>query len=78
MTKVVMIKTQNCIACKRMGKVLDDAGIQIEQLDAYQHPKLALDNDIQMVPAFLKFDGDVVIDKHVGPMTVDEYHEFAA
>jgi hypothetical protein len=63
-----------------MKQVIDESGINVEILDAYEsveNTKFAADNNIKAVPTILKMQDNAVIDTRIGAMTLSEFKEFA-
>jgi glutaredoxin len=80
MTELIMVKTPSCPACKRMKQIIDESGVEVKVIDAYEsvgNADFAAMHEVKAVPTLLKMSGNEVIDRHIGAMTVSQLKEFA-
>ena len=71
---LLLFKTPTCPNCRAIKAVLDDAGVQYTEVDAYEHPEMAREYGIFQAPTLVEIDGDS-FEKYAGQSEIRDWLE---
>lgn len=73
MKKIIKFSKDGCVPCQLISNILNDQGIEYEEINALENEEMREKYEIQSVPVTILLDGDKVIDRVNGfnPVAID-------
>lgn len=67
MSKIIKFEKDGCVPCQMVNNYMDDKGIEMEHINPFENPELAVEYDIGSVPVtILLDDSGNEIDRSIG------------
>ena len=58
MPKLIKFEKQGCVPCTAVQNFLEDKGVAVEKIDAFEQPELSAQYDIGSVPTVILLDDE--------------------
>ena len=58
MTKLIKFEKQGCVPCTMVQNFLEDKGVEVKKVDAFEQPELSVQYDIGSVPTIILLDDE--------------------
>lgn len=74
MKKIIKFSKDGCVPCQLISNILNDKGIEYEEINALENEEMRIKYEIQSVPVTILLSEDEVIDRVNGfnPVALDD------